>query len=140
MAAEKATNPARTAQIAKIKMAQKALKLDDDDYRAILVRVTGKASSAAMSGEERKAVLSEMNRLGWKAAPAKADPNRPKTVDQVPMLGKVQALLADQRRPWSYAHALAQKMFATDRLEFLKHNQLHALVAALQMDANRRVK
>jgi len=56
------------------------------------------------------------------------------------MLGKVEALLADAQRPWDYAHSMARHMFGVDRLEFLRGGQLHRLVAALQIDANRRAE
>ena len=63
---------------------------------------------------------------------------RPKNVKDVPMLRKVEALLADAKRPWSYAHSMAKKMFHVNRLEWLNDHDLHKLVAALQADANRR--
>lgn len=131
-------DPLRRAQIAKIKVAQKELGMDEAGYRALLQRVTGKQSSAQMSPSERDAVLAELTRLGWKAKPGKPHPDRPKNTDQVPMLRKVEALLASAKRPWSYAHAMSVRMFQVDRLEFLKHDQLHSLIAALQIDCNRR--
>lgn len=133
-----ATDPIRRAQIAKIKLAQKGLGMDEDTYRALLQRVTGRTSSGQMTRQQRDQVLAEFGRLGWKAKAGKEWPDRPKNTDQVPMLKKVEALLASAKRPWSYAHATARKMFGVDRLEFLKHDQLHRLVAALQVDANRR--
>lgn len=42
----------RRALIAKIKIAQKELGLDDDTYRAVLERVTGKRSCADMDVSE----------------------------------------------------------------------------------------
>ncbi|MDH1792911.1 regulatory protein GemA [Stenotrophomonas sp. GD03819] len=133
-----ATDPLRRAQIAKIKVAQKELGMDEASYRALLQRVTGKQSSTQMSPSERDAVLAELTRLGWKAKPGKPHPDRPKNTDQVPMLRKVEALLASAKRPWNYAHAMSVRMFQVDRLEFLKHDQLHSLIAALQIDCNRR--
>lgn len=132
----------RRQMIAKVKMAQKDRDLDDDAYRDLLRRVTGKNSCARMGLSDLDKVIAEFRRLGWEAKPSKAAakgwPGRPKNTDQVPMLRKVEALLADARRPWDYAHATAKHMFGTDRLEFLTHDQLHRLVAALQVDANRR--
>ena len=54
--------------LAKIHIAKKQLGLDDDDYRAVLQRVTGKTSSKDMSNGERGAVLDELKRLGFKSA------------------------------------------------------------------------
>ena len=94
-----------------------------------------------MTGAERTKVLIEFARLGFKATEAEGRKRvftgKPKNVDQVPMLGKVEALLADSKRPWSYAHAMARRMFKVARVEWLKPDQLHRLVAALQINSNR---
>lgn len=52
--------------IAKIHVAKTQLGLDDDSYRAILIRATGKTSSAEMNPVEHAAVLREFNRLGFR--------------------------------------------------------------------------
>ncbi len=94
-----------------------------------------------MTFEERNAVLAEMARLGFKRSDASARKRvfagRPKNVKDVPMLRKVEALLADGKKPWSYAHAIASTMFHVEKVEWLRHDQLHKLVSALQIDANR---
>lgn len=53
-------------QLARIHIAKKELGLDDDDYRAVLMRAAGKASSKDMTVAERNRVLDEMRRLGWR--------------------------------------------------------------------------
>ncbi|MGH8040395.1 MAG: phage protein GemA/Gp16 family protein [Pseudomonas sp.] len=116
----------------------------DDTYRELLLRVTGKSSSAAMSSQERDKVIQEMKRLGFSDA-RKQDggavfPGRPDAVDGIPMLKKVEALLAAAGRPWSYATSMAKRMFKVERLEWLKADQLHRLIAALQIHANRKSK
>lgn len=52
--------------IAIINVAKSQLGLDEDDYRALLVRVTKVASLRAMSERQRLAVVVEMKRLGFK--------------------------------------------------------------------------
>ena len=52
--------------VAKIKIAQKQLGMADDTYRALLNRLTGKTSAAALSVTEQYKVLAEMERLGFK--------------------------------------------------------------------------
>lgn len=54
-----------------IHVAAKALSLDEDTRRDLQLRVTGKASLKDMSASEQAAVLDEMKRLGFRAAPAK---------------------------------------------------------------------
>lgn len=133
----------RGREIGWIKAGQKFLQLDDDTYRALLQRVTGYRSAKDLNTAERKAVLDEMERLGystpnrttrkrWPGEPAESE------FDRRPMLRKVRALLADNKRPWAYAHETANRMFAVTRVEWLGDEQLHKLVAALQIDANRR--
>lgn len=55
--------------LAAIHVARKQLGLDDDAYRAVLQRVTGKASAKEMSEAERRAVVAELRRLGFGAYP-----------------------------------------------------------------------
>ena len=50
---------------AMINIAKKQLGIEEDDYRTMLRRVTGKASLRAMSGAEKKAVVAELKRLGF---------------------------------------------------------------------------
>jgi phage gp16-like protein len=134
----------RRLQLGRIHQAKKHLGMDDDSYRALLLRVGGHASSADMTSAERNAVLHEFARLGFKAddqATRKRQfAGRPKNVRDVPMLRKVEALLADAKRPWSYAHSMAKKMFHVNRVEWCNADQLHKLIAALQADANRKEK
>lgn len=53
---------------AAIHVAKKQLRLDDDTYRDLLDRVTGKRSTADMSDQEREKVLAEFRRQGFKSA------------------------------------------------------------------------
>lgn len=59
--------------LAKIHVGKKQLGLDDDTYRDLLGRVTGKRSLRDMSDTEHGAVLEEMKRLGFRPV-AKAKP------------------------------------------------------------------
>ena len=53
------------ALIAKVHIAKKDLGLDDETYRGVLERVTGKRSAKGMGEAELTAVLDEFKRLGW---------------------------------------------------------------------------
>lgn len=50
----------------KVQIGKKQLALTDDDYRAILLRVTGKDSSTRCGPSDLEALLAEFARLGWK--------------------------------------------------------------------------
>lgn len=136
----------RRQQLARIHTAKKAAGLDDDTYRALLERVTGLRSSADMDHAQRNAVLQEFARLRMRGEQQEAQKDvyagRPAAdlMKARPMLRKVAALLTQEKRPWSYAHAMAQRMHNVDKVEWLKDHQLHALVSALQIDTNRRQK
>lgn len=55
------------AAIATVHIARKALQMDEDTYRALLTRVTGKPSCAQMNTVELATVLNEFKRLGFEA-------------------------------------------------------------------------
>lgn len=69
--------------IAAIHIAKKQLGLDDETYRAVLVRVTGKDSAGKMSPGEQHAVVQELRRQGFKPG---------KKGLEGPFAGKLQAL------------------------------------------------
>lgn len=77
--------------LAKIHVAKRDLGLDDDTYRAVLIRVTGKVSAKAMSGREHQAVLEEFKRLGFKAT-SKANGKASSRPLSGPYAAKAQAL------------------------------------------------
>ncbi|MGY9046308.1 hypothetical protein P775_11130 [Puniceibacterium antarcticum] len=49
-----------------INIAKAQLGLEEDDYRAMLCRVTGKASLRVMSGGQKDEVIKELKRLGFR--------------------------------------------------------------------------
>ena len=51
----------------KVQIARRQLGLTDDDYRAILLRVTGKTSSTQCGPSHLDALLAEFKRLGFRA-------------------------------------------------------------------------
>lgn len=53
------------AALAKIHIARKELALNEENYRAILVRVTGQDTSSALNDRQIDKVLDEFRRLGW---------------------------------------------------------------------------
>jgi phage gp16-like protein len=62
-----APNPAARAMIAKLHIARKDLGLSEDDYRAVLLRETGKRSAGDMTLAELDKALSAFTAQGWKA-------------------------------------------------------------------------
>jgi hypothetical protein len=127
----------RRAMIAKIKIAQKALAMNDDSYRALLTRVTGKGSAAALEKREMEAVLREMQRLGWK--PVNPQGTRPRVASEKDRtLAKIGAILKELNLSWNYAHGMAKAMFARERVEWLDAAELHKLMQALAVYQRRQ--
>lgn len=65
----------RKSMIAKVHIAKSQLGLEDDDYRAVLVRVTGKRSAADCSLGELDAVLKDLRARGFKPVRASDTPH-----------------------------------------------------------------
>ena len=140
----------RKQRLGRIHMGKKALGMSDREYRAFLLRhsadqhgVGGFDSSAHMSEAQHMQVLKAMADAGFRADRVAGNkrkrwPGEPTGCESRPMLRKVRALLADGKKPWSYAHALAKKMHGVDKVEWCDDGQLHKLVAALGVDARRK--
>ncbi len=62
------TSATRRALLAKIHVAKKGLALVEESYRAILLRVGGAESAAALDEGGLVRVVEEFKRLGWKDA------------------------------------------------------------------------
>lgn len=132
---------AKMAMMAKVHIAKKQLNLDDDTYRDVLWRVTGKRSCKDMILSELEAVIKDMESKGFapKAAPKHGKkPNVAKK--RVLILGKIEAMLADMGLHWNYAHGMADSMFGIKRLEFLSDAQLYKLTQALSVYQRRQAK
>lgn len=135
---------ARRRELAKIQIARKQLGMADEVYRNLLWTIGRVKSSSDLDHAGRRKVLDHMRACGWRSAPGKKPhPGRPHnidTADRGPLLGKVEALLADARREWAYADGLARSMFGIERTAFCNAGQLHKMVAALEIDKKRRTK
>ena len=69
-----------------------------------------------------------------------AYPGRPANMNDAHkgrLLKKIEALLAEANRPWSYAHGMAKRMLGVERVQWCEPYQLHKIVAALMYDARR---
>lgn len=79
--AQKLQEEKRKKLLAKVKIAQKQLLMDDDTYRDLLFSVTKQRSAAKLQVWELENVLKRMAGLGFKAKPAKASGDRKQADD-----------------------------------------------------------
>ena len=127
----------RRAELARIHLAKKDLCLDDDTYRDILWTICRVRSAADLDSTGRFKVINHFKSLGWR--PTRKSRRKPRvTGDKTALMNKLEALLADNKLPWAYADGMARRMFRSDRVAWLNADQLHKLVAALQISANRK--
>ncbi|TKI08644.1 gp16 family protein [Martelella alba] len=133
--------PNTKALIGAIKAGQAFLQWDDDTYRHVLYRLTGKTSSTRCSLEELQKLREYMHEQGFPRKVAKRHGRRPNPgLSKRQVLGKIEALLADAGRPWDYAQTMCQHMFQVQRLDWLTQEQFTKLMQALIIDAKRRGK
>ncbi|HNX76074.1 MAG TPA: regulatory protein GemA [Candidatus Rifleibacterium sp.] len=128
----------RRKDLAMIHLAKKDLGLDDDMYRDILKQCCGVESSADLDQPNRRKLLAFFRGRGWGRKDYRQ--GRPKNMnvpDRSRMLRKIEALLADAKRPWGYADALAKRICKVDSLTFCEPAQLGKVISALMYDAKR---
>lgn len=138
----------RQMLIAKIHIAKKDLGLDDDTYRDVLVRVTGKDSCKLMTNAELVAVCREYKRLGFipKQAQTKSQAKpkygkKPSTIhNRQDLINKIEAMLSDMGLHWNYAHSMAKHMFGVDFVHWLEAKRLYKVAQALAVYQKRQKK
>lgn len=136
------SDQARRRELAKIHIAKAQLGLDDGAYRAMLWTLARVRSAKDLDHGGRAAVLEHCKALGFKAPGRKPKrvprhAGRPHSTDTRPPLQKIEALLAEAKRPWAYAVRMAMKLYAKERLEFCASDELQGIIAALMRDATR---
>lgn len=129
----------KNALIGAIKAGQNWLKWDDITYRSVLKRITGKNSSKECSIEQLQDLREYMHAQGFPRINSRKHGRRPSvSTHKKVTLGKIEALLADAGRQWSYAESIASHMFGQCIIEWLTDSQLTKLMQALIIDAERR--
>lgn len=128
----------RQKLLAKIHIGKKELCMEDDDYRALLARLTGKTSARVMNINELSDVLSELKRLGFKA---KRSAHIPPLVfsPRAKYRAKIEAILSEYKLPWAYAESTAQRMFGK-KISYLSQEQIYKLMQALAIYQQRQKK
>ena len=136
-----------TNHIAAIHVLKSKLQLSDDDYQALLIHLTGKASSKDMTAVQRSTVRNHMQRLAERVGavqPTAQRPYAPAKFDQLkanasPKERKVWALWHQLGRAGlvlhtsAFAlHAWVQRTVQVSALRFATDAQLDTLIEALK--------
>ncbi len=113
----------------------RALGMTEDDRKAMMLGITGKASSGQFNALDWAKVLDHLNRLA--ARPDAGKPARWRAGCEA-LGGKIASLLTEQKLPWRYlTHgangkpSMAKRLAGVDRLEFADAKGLSSLITAL---------
>ena len=68
-------------------------------------------------------VMEHLKKLGYKPAERRFGKRPNPSKDKAAFMGKVEALLADRKLHWSSAHAMAQRMFKVEKVDWLDRDQ-----------------
>lgn len=136
-------NPAqqrRRGLLAKVHIAKKSLGLSDDDYGAVLLRVTRNASAADCTEQQLEAVVREFEAKGFSA---KARPKGVRAADH-PGAGKARALWISLHHLGAIGNAteaaletFAKRQLGGSRLQWADQSQVYKLIEALKAIAER---
>ena len=128
----------RRRELAMIHCAKKELGLDDDLYRCVLKQVCGAESAADLDVANRRKLLAYFRGKGWgKRKYAGRPHNLALDDDRGKTLRRIEAMLAEAKRPWSYADSMAKRMFKVDRIAWCTMEQLNKVAIAMLYDAKR---
>lgn len=138
----------RRALIAKVHVAKKEMNLLDDDYRAMLVRVTGHLSASECDVTQLRRMVEELKAKGFKPKPARGRSMRgaaPATpAADHPSAKKARALwislhhLGAIHNPSEQAlEAFARRQLGVERLQWANQAQSYKLIEALKAIAER---
>lgn len=135
----------RNAEIATIKIGAKSLDMDDDTYRFMLERITGKRSAADLDWQQRKAVIDYLKSRGAKITKGSSK-GKPANFSADPYYAKIEALLADMELSWAYVEAIAERITGgkaggVKKLAWVKEQKhFTGIVAALEYEKKKRLK
>lgn len=129
----------RRSLIAKVHVAKKELGLAEDDYRAVLLRVTGHMSAAECTEAQLGAVLDEMKRHGFVARPARASrrADHPSALKARALWISLHALGVVENPSEQALEAFARRQLGCERLQWAKQGHAFRLIEALKAMAAR---
>lgn len=128
----------RRLMIAKIHVAKKEMGLTEDDYRAMLITATGKASSANCSLSELRAMVEAMKAKGFKPKPSsRGAADHPAAVKARALWISLFHLGAIDNPSEEALEAFAKRQLKVARLQWANQANSYKLIEALKAMAER---
>ena len=141
----KKINTQRRQLIAKVKIAQKELGINETDYRVLLDVNFGVSSCTQLDDQGLVRLVTFLRSKGWKGRPAHVldHHGRPATLvhggshPTAPVMRKIEALLSELGKvkgeyvPWDYAASILKRQTGCDCLDAMDVKSLCDVVAAL---------
>lgn len=131
-------DPQRRALIAKVHIAPKQLGMTEEDYRAVLRRVTGRISAADCTVVQLQALVAAFEAKGFRASAAPRKPGAVKQADH-PVARKARALwislgLLCGVKDYSEAalEGFARRQMGCERFQWIDQAQADKLIEALK--------
>ena len=134
---------ARKRDLGRIHILKDQLGLDRDQYEAVLALVCGEQveSSTQLDAPGRLKLIRHLE--AHRARQQPAYPGKPHNTEAKARkeITKIQALLTDAGRPWTYAQSILVRMTKgkKTRIEFASFGELNALISALEVEARKRL-
>lgn len=129
----------RRAQLAMVHIARKDLGLDEDTYRDVLERVTGKRSAAETTDFELTSLIADFKKRGWVPKPKVSAPAGTPKRSAVPQVRKVWAIWSEMcrdkvvREPTKAAlRAFVKRMTGVADPEWLSSQECGVVIEALK--------
>lgn len=134
----------RRKDLAMIHMAVKDLGIDRSSYEAMMFRVSGTKSAAAMMAKERTMLIEEFKRLGWKLNKTRPNEKTFQGGSQVDFLKHLWGRLVASGKAKVAGEVGLNKFimarFKVQRVEWLNPSQLRQAVEALKSWDARQVR
>ncbi len=128
----------RRLMIAKIHVAKKEMALADDDYRAMLIRVTGRASSADCTPRELRSMVEAMKAQGFKDKPkSRGAADHPAATKARALWISLYHLGAIDNPAEQALEAFAMRQLKVARLQWANQASCYKLIEALKAIAHR---
>ncbi|TXE27132.1 regulatory protein GemA [Serratia marcescens] len=114
------------------------LAWDDETYRGVLARLTGKRSAKECTEAELERVVGYMRDQGFEQKSTQHGRRPNVAMGRKGMVSKIEAMLAEAKRPWGYVETIVERMLGERKpLEWLNDDQVRTVMQILIVEAKR---